>query len=123
MTIQNRLIHVVVCLAMTIPLQLRAQDKMPVKFGKVTPDDFKVTAAALDSSAAVVVVANFGNSSFQGNSRGWFDLEFHHSKRMRILKREGFDAATVTIPYYVDGMVMERWSRRSWTPNLFSPIR
>ncbi len=49
---------------------------MPVKFGKVTPDDFKVTAAALDSSAAdVVVVADFGTSSYEGNTKGWFDLD------------------------------------------------
>lgn len=101
MTIQNRLIHVVVCLAMTIPLQLRAQDKMPVKFGKVTPDDFKVTAAAVDSSAEAIVIADFGTSSFEGNSKGSFDLTFKRSTRLRILKRTGFDAATVRIPIYI----------------------
>jgi hypothetical protein len=110
MTIQNRLFPIVACVAMTFPLLLRAQDKLPVKFGKVTPDDFKVTAAGLDSSADVVVVADLGTSSFQGNSRGWFDIEFHHSRRMRILKRAGFDAATIQIPLYVDGTVMEKIS-------------
>jgi hypothetical protein len=110
MTIQNRLIPVVVCLAMNFSLQLRAQDKMPVKFGKVTPDDFKVTAAALDSSADVVVIADYGLTSFDGNARGWFDLVFHRSKRIRILKRTGFDAATIKIPLYVDGSTIEKVS-------------
>ncbi|HEV3414366.1 MAG TPA: transglutaminase domain-containing protein [Puia sp.] len=110
MTIQNRLLVVAVCMIVTCPLHLRAQDKMPVKFGKVTPDDFKVTAAGLDSSADVVVVADYGISSFEGNSRGWFDLEFHHSKRMRVLRRTGFDAATIKIPLYVDGTVAEKIS-------------
>jgi hypothetical protein len=108
MTIQNRLLAVAVCLAVTFPLYLRAQDKLPVKFGKVTPDDFKVTAAELDSSADVLVVADFGTSAFEGNARGWFDLVFHHSKRMRILKRTGFDAATIQIPIYMDGTVTEK---------------
>jgi len=110
MTIQNRLFPIVACVAMTFPILLRAQDKLPVKFGKVTPDDFKVTAAGLDSSADVVIVADLGTSSFQGNSRGWFDIEYRHSRRMRILKRAGFDAATIQIPLYADGTVMEKIS-------------
>ena len=97
MSIQNRLFSVVVCMAMTIPHYLRAQDKMPVKFGKVMPDDFKVTADGLDSAADVVVVADFGNSSFDGNAKGWFDLMFRRQRRIRILKRTGFDAATIRI--------------------------
>src|ERR1700722_18324671 len=101
MTIQNRLIHIVACVAMAAPLQLRAQDKMPVKFGKVTPDDFKITAAAVDSSAEAMVIADFGTSSFEGNSKGGFDLTFKRSTRLRILKRTGFDAATVRIPIYI----------------------
>src|SRR5579863_1681803 len=110
MTIQNRLFPVVVLLAVTTPLCLRAQDKLPVKFGKVTPDDFKVTAAALDTAAAVVVVADFGSSSFDGNNTGWFDGVFHRSKRIRILKRTGFDAATIMIPLYKSGIVIEKIS-------------
>jgi len=108
MTIQNRLFPLVALLVVTFPLHLRAQDKLPVKFGKVTPDDFKVTAAALDTAADVVVVADFGTSSFDGNSGGWFDLVFHRSKRMRILKRTGFNAATITIPLYVSGNEIEK---------------
>src|SRR5579871_6578886 len=104
----NRLLPVALSLITTIPQCLHAQDKLPVKFGKVTADDFKVTGAAIDSSAAVVVIADFGTSSFEGNSRGWFDLEFHRSKRMRILKRTGFDAATIKIPLYQDGSIMEK---------------
>lgn len=108
MTITMRLMAVTACMTLTLPSALHAQDKMPVKFGKVTPDDFKVTAGALDTSAAVVVVADFGNSSFNGNSRGWFDLDFHRFRRIRILKRTGFDAATIKIPLYADGGVSEK---------------
>jgi hypothetical protein len=108
MTIQNRLFPIVACVAMTFPLLLRAQDKLPVKFGKVTPDDFKVTAAGLDSSADAMVLADFGTSTFDGNSRGGFDLTFKRSTRLRILKRTGFDAATIKIPIYIGTQNSER---------------
>jgi Domain of Unknown Function with PDB structure (DUF3858)/Domain of Unknown Function with PDB structure (DUF3857)/Transglutaminase-like superfamily len=101
MTIQNKLIMTLACLAMTFPSHLRAQDKLPVKFGKVTPDDFKVTAAAIDTSAEVVVIADFGNSWFEGDPKGGFDVNFKRSTRLRILKRTGFDAATIKIPLYI----------------------
>lgn len=101
MTIQNRFLAVVGLVAMTCPLFLRAQDKLPVKFGKITPDDFKVTAAATDTSAEALVIADFGVSTFEGNSRGSFDLTFKRSTRLRILKRTGFDAATIRIPVFI----------------------
>ncbi|HTR28622.1 MAG TPA: DUF3858 domain-containing protein [Puia sp.] len=110
MNIQNRLFSVAVCLIAMTPFFIYAQDKLPVKFGKVTADDFKVTGAELDSAAAVVVVADLGTSSFVGNNSGWFDLEFHRSRRMRILKRSGFDAATISIPLAVAGSDMEKIS-------------
>lgn len=81
----------------------QAQDKMPVKFGKVTPEDFNVNVTGPDSSADAVVIADYGISTFEGNARGWFDLVFKHWRRIKILKKTAFDAATVTIPLYRSG--------------------
>ncbi len=78
---------------------VHAQDKLPVKFGKVTPQDFNVTGPGVDSAAEAVVIADFGTSMFEGSQRGWFDIIFKHSCRIKILKRTGFDAATITIRY------------------------
>jgi Domain of Unknown Function with PDB structure (DUF3858)/Domain of Unknown Function with PDB structure (DUF3857) len=108
MTIQNRSFAAVLAVTIGMSLSLRAQDKMPIKFGKVTADDFKVTGAQLDSSAEAIVIADFGTSSFEGNAKGWFDLTFKHSKRIRILKRTGFEAATINIPLYVSATQSER---------------
>ncbi len=91
----------VLCWAGLTGTNAYAQDKMPVKFGKVTPQDFAVTAAGLDSSADVLVVADFGVSTFVENNNLGLNLQFEHSKRLRILKRSGFGAATVAIPLYV----------------------
>ena len=103
---QRRLLLNGICLLL-LPA-LRAQDKLPVKFGKVTPDDFKVSAPAMDTAAGAVVVADFGTSTFEGNSRGWFNIVFKHSRRIRILKRNAFDAATISIPLYVSGTTEEK---------------
>ena len=99
MTIQNYSCLIVCCL-MFAGTVVHAQDKMPVKFGKVTPQDFNVTAGNLDSAADAVVVADFGISTFVGNTKGYFNIEFRHSKRIRVMTRKGFDAAIITIPLY-----------------------
>jgi hypothetical protein len=108
MAIQNYLSFILLCLILSVRTTGYAQDKMPVKFGKVTPQDFTVTAGPLDSSADAVVVADFGTSEFEGDSKGWFTLTFKHSKRIRILKRGGFGAATITIPLYVSSTESEK---------------
>jgi Domain of Unknown Function with PDB structure (DUF3857)/Transglutaminase-like superfamily len=107
MTIQNYSSFIACCLILTGTV-VHAQDKMPVKFGKVSPQDFTVTAGSLDSAADAVVVADFGTSEFVGNTKGWFTLEFHHTKRIRILKRAGFDAANITIPLFIAGTDAEK---------------
>lgn len=99
------------CLYLLSVPALRAQDKqdkLPVKFGKVTPDDFKVSAPPTDSAAGAVVIADYGVSTFEGSNRGWFNIVYKHSRRIRILKRSAFDAATVTIPLYVQGSEEEK---------------
>jgi len=89
-------------------LTSRAQDKLPVKFGKVTPADFEVTLKPQDSAAGAVVIADFGLSNFEGNPQGWFTLVFKHSRRIKILRRSGFEAATINIPLYTSGNETEK---------------
>jgi len=109
MTIQNYSCFIACCIALILASPgIHAQDKMPVKFGKVTAQDFTVTAGSLDSAADAIVVADFGTSEFVGNTKGWFTLEFRHTKRIRVLKRAGFDAANITIPLFIAGNDVEK---------------
>jgi hypothetical protein len=85
-----------------------AQDKTPVKFGKVIPEDFNVMAPDYDTSAAAVILADVGDSHFEGDPKGGVDLFFTRSCRIKILKRSGFDAATLVIPLYSSGSKSER---------------
>ncbi|HEY4107823.1 DUF3858 domain-containing protein [Puia sp.] len=110
MTIQNRcLLAFLVLFLFSSAVQAQEKiGKIPVKFGKVTPEDFNVNVESLDSSADAAVIADFGTTSFEGDSRGWFTLLFKRSKRIKIIKRAGFDAATVSIPLYVSGNSIEK---------------
>jgi hypothetical protein len=87
---------------------LFGQDKLSVKFGKITPADFNLSTQKYDSGAEAVVIADVGSSAFIGNNKGWFSLEFRHTKRIKILSKTGFEAATVTIPLFFDGDDIEK---------------
>ena len=81
----------------------KAQDKLNIKFGKVTPEDFNVQSILIDSSTNAVVVADVGKSVFIANTtEASFSLEYTEKKRIKIFNKNGFDAATITIPLYVD---------------------
>lgn len=84
-----------------------SQDKPPAKFGKISPADFDLSAHKFDTAAEAVVIADIGNSEFQNNTRG-FTLEFRHFKRMKILNKQGFAAATVAILLYSSGTATEK---------------
>lgn len=86
---------------------LTAQEKSPVKFGKISPDDFTIKQP-FDTGASAVVIADIGNSGFEGNSKGWFSLVYKRTTRIKILNKKGFDAAKVEIPLYSEGNSEEK---------------
>lgn len=78
-----------------------AQDKTPVRFGKVKIEDFDVKAPAFDSAANAVVVADWGNSEFVANTSDLtISLQYTKKTRIKILNKNGFDAANVNIYLY-----------------------
>ena len=89
---------------------IQAQDKLNIKFGKLSLQDFEITSPLIDSNTSAVVVADVGKSEFVANSYDLtFSLVFTQKKRIKIINKKGFDAATITIPLYVsDGGKMEK---------------
>lgn len=87
---------------------LAAQDKLSLKFGKITAADFDLSRQTFDTSAGGVYIADIGSSEFEGNSKGWFSLIFKRHARIKILKKEGFDLANVEIPLYTSGTNEEK---------------
>lgn len=80
-----------------------AQDKVPVKFGKVSPDDFARKVYSIDSNANAVIIADVGSTEIVGNIKGGFSLEFKWYRRVHILNKNGYDISNVTIPLYISG--------------------
>ena len=92
----------------------------PIKFGKPDPKDFTAAPFVGDSAAAAVVLCDYGTTRFQlkGSS---FQLVTDRTTRIKILKKAGYDAATVTVPLYHRGTDEEKLGAlRGTTYNLVS---
>jgi len=94
-------LSILLCISI-FQIQLLAQDKLPIKFGKVTVADFDVKSPLIDSGTNAVVVAHVGKSEFVANAAELtFSLLFKDKKRIKIINKNGFDAATVSISLYI----------------------
>jgi acyl carrier protein len=84
-------------------LCILAQEKSPVKFGKITPEDFKTNVYSIDSNASAVIIADIGSTVITGNDKGWFSQVHKHYRRAHILNKNGYDLANVKVEVYSDG--------------------
>lgn len=87
---------------------LFAQEKPDIKYGKITSSDFDLSQSKFDTSVSAVVIADVGRSDFEGNNDGWFSLSFKKHTRIKILNKNGLDAANVEIPLYFSGNMEEK---------------
>ena len=90
----------------------------PIKFGKPDLADFDDKNFVADSAAEAVVLCDFGRSRFETGS-GDFKLVFERVTRIKILKKSGYDWATVRVPLYKKGTNEEKISAlRGFTYNM-----
>lgn len=80
-----------------------SQDGPNVKFGKVNEEIFSARSYPIDTGAAAVVLADIGSTQVKGNSKGGVSLEYRFYRRIHILKKSGYDKATVQVPLYSEG--------------------
>ena len=80
----------------------QSKEKSPVKFGKIAAEDFDLSKYNFDTSVSAVVISDIGSSEFEGNTDGWFTLVYKRQQRVKILNKNGFEAANVQIPLYSD---------------------
>lgn len=99
-------------------LSVNAQDKSNVKFGKISASDF-ILPAGTDTTHGAVIIADMGEAYFEGNSKGWFSLLFKHFRRVKIIDKNGFDAAKGEISLYTNGSGKEKvYGLKGYTYNL-----
>lgn len=82
--------------------------KPPIKFGDVPIEDLKMTHYAKDSSAAAVVLTDFGESSLVYSQIDGFSIKFERIIRTKILTKDGLDYANFSIPLYHSGSDNEK---------------
>src|ERR1700710_1687693 len=87
---------------------LSAQDKLNIKFGKIATVDFDLAKNKYDSGAAAVVIADMGESKFEGNNKSGFSIMYTHFRRAKIINKNGIDLATVEIPLFTNGRAQEK---------------
>ncbi len=111
-------------LALALPLVATAQTAAPgvptgppVKFGKPEPADFVAKNFVGDSASGAVVLYDYGSTRFRLNGLR-FQLESERTTRIKILKKSGYDVATVEVPLYHRGQSEEKLlSLRGFTYN------
>ncbi|SFQ61341.1 DUF3857 domain-containing protein [Hymenobacter arizonensis] len=90
----------------------------PIKFGKPDPKDLTSAPFVADSAASAVVLCDYGTTNFQYISND-FKLVSERITRIKILKKSGYDVATVQVPLYHSGTNEEKLSSlRGFTYNL-----
>ncbi|PHN03036.1 DUF3857 domain-containing protein [Flavilitoribacter nigricans] len=85
-------------LALLFAIPSNAQ-KDPIKWGKIPDEDLAMTVYEPDTSASAVVLCNYGELQFNF-MKGDIRYDFRQHKRIKILKRSGFDEGDVSIPFY-----------------------
>ncbi|MFD2514578.1 DUF3857 domain-containing protein [Pontibacter locisalis] len=81
-------------------------DAQRKKFGKVEEAELNMNSYAKDTSAAAVILFDYGESRFTFNQE--VKVVFERHIRIKILKKSGYDWANVSIPYYVKNSDKER---------------
>ena len=96
-----RSVHVWLALFFAFPFQSHTfAQSDPIRFGKMEVADFQTKTYAKDTSAEAVVLCDYGQTEFVYNNERGFQTKFERITRVRILKKSGYDWATVEVPLY-----------------------
>src|SRR5690349_17369419 len=81
--------------------------KSPVKFGNIPMEDMKMTVYDKDSSAAAVMLVDYGEAYIQVNTVS-ATMNFERHVRIKVLKKEGLEYADVEVPLHISGTAEEK---------------
>ncbi|WP_035564200.1 DUF3857 domain-containing protein [Hymenobacter sp. IS2118] len=94
----------------------------PIKYGQIDKADLTAAPFRGDSAAAAVVLCDYGRSRLRGKRDG-LEVVFERITRIKILKKAGYEEATVEIPlYHRDGDSEKVSSLRGVTYNLVNGV-
>ncbi len=84
-----------------LPSLVWGQGKVPppIKFGQPDAKDFEAKSFEADSGATAVVLCDYGVSQFSSTA-GKMTITTERTTRLKILKKAGYEYATVEVPLY-----------------------
>ncbi len=85
----------------------------PVRWGKLTPEEIKLSRCAFDSTATAVVLADYGQIKL-----GYGNVLIERHRRIKILDRKGLGQANISIPYYIKNDLEKVTSLQAQTLNV-----
>lgn len=77
-----------------------AAQRPNIKYGDVKIDDFKTTIYEIDSTANAVVLYDYCIAKYEGSNSADFNVLYKFHKRIRLINKNSFDLATISIPLY-----------------------
>ncbi|MCB0569104.1 MAG: DUF3857 domain-containing protein [Phaeodactylibacter sp.] len=90
--------------------------KDPIKWGKVPDEELSMKSYEPDTSAPALVLADYGNLYFD-LSDGKLKFVRENHRRIKILKRSGFDYGDITIGFHKDGEKITAFKAHTITPD------
>ena len=72
--------------------------KPNIKFGNVNLDDFKKSVYEIDSNANAIVLYDYCIVKYEGDNSSDFNVIYKYHKRIKLLNKNSFDLATISIP-------------------------
>jgi Domain of Unknown Function with PDB structure (DUF3858) len=100
-------INTILFLTIFLQLRLHSQDSTNIEFRKITALDINRVLPQSDSGASAVVIADIGKSYYQGDRFTDMKLVYTEFKRVKILKRSGFNIANFEFLINLNGMKSE----------------
>lgn len=92
---------------------LVAQDEpVPMKYGFISEDDLRMKVYPPDTSAAAVILCDYGKVLFEPSA----SYTFTRHTRIKFLRRSGFSYGDIVIPY-VDGMQVRNLKAQVLAPD------
>lgn len=89
----------------------------PIKLGSISKEDLEMTTYEPDTSAAALVLCDFGKITVEELSSE-YKCRYYRHRRVKILKESGFDYANVKLSYYSEN---KRQQMGRIKANIFSP--
>ncbi|WP_242927809.1 DUF3857 domain-containing protein [Pontibacter vulgaris] len=89
------------------------------KFGKIEDAELTMKVYDKDTTAAAVILSDYGNTHFIYSSSTGFQLVFERQTRVKILKKSGYEWADIEVPYYQQNSRKEKVANiKGYTYNL-----